>query len=352
MQALQDCLAAPSEDQQATTAPVTNPNLLTLTSAPPGVLGSFFSLTPISLPRERDGGASRARAMEREIQVARYNRIYKRKAPSWNMGFAPPVCPPGFQFCKVCNANKPIAEFYTNVKRYMCRRHHYERTQERFRQRVREDADNAVRRRKAFKMWFSTKEFLQDYLGRHKVEYERFDMIDLLVMADLPVNIGARLVPIDPDLPLLPRNTAVLSGRDFSVCMDIVDRTCSKAMYVWYVQTCNILPPNADPGRPDHPFWNPDYKRQDIDVIKLMQEELATENRAGVAIREYLRENVLTGDDDIVPTQFGMIPRHEFKKRMEAQNLPVSAQVAEFHSGSSSLLSEGTIAGVPGTGAL
>ena len=33
----------------------------------------------------------------------------------------------GFRFCKICNDILPLDKFYTHIKRYVCRAHHYER---------------------------------------------------------------------------------------------------------------------------------------------------------------------------------------------------------------------------------
>jgi hypothetical protein len=55
--------------------------------------------------------------------VARYGKIYKRKAPS-PMNCIKLNCAPGLRYCKLCDAHKPLVAFYTAVKRYVCRKCH------------------------------------------------------------------------------------------------------------------------------------------------------------------------------------------------------------------------------------
>ena len=59
----------------------------------------------------------------KEIFVARYGKIYKRKAPS-PTNCIKLNCAPGFRYCKLCDAHKPLVAFYTAVKRYVCRKCH------------------------------------------------------------------------------------------------------------------------------------------------------------------------------------------------------------------------------------
>ena len=59
----------------------------------------------------------------KEIYVARYGKIYKRKAPS-PMNCIKLNCAPGLRYCKLCDTHKPLVAFYTAVKRYVCRKCH------------------------------------------------------------------------------------------------------------------------------------------------------------------------------------------------------------------------------------
>ena len=49
--------------------------------------------------------------------------------------------------------------------------------------------------------------------------------------------------------------------------------TCSRSAYIIFVQSCNLLPSNADAGAPWAPFQDPDYVREDIDVVPIVQAE-------------------------------------------------------------------------------
>jgi hypothetical protein len=61
---------------------------------------------------------------KKEICVARFGKIYKRKSTS-SIGYLARKCRPGYRFCKLCNETLPVSAFHVNVKRYVCKRHHY-----------------------------------------------------------------------------------------------------------------------------------------------------------------------------------------------------------------------------------
>jgi hypothetical protein len=85
--------------------------------APPSTLapGPHIQLSKPILQKEGE---------KKEICVARFGKIYKRKATS-NIGYLARKCSPGYRFCKLCNETLPVSAFHVNVKRYVCKRHHY-----------------------------------------------------------------------------------------------------------------------------------------------------------------------------------------------------------------------------------
>ena len=97
-----------------------------------GVIGSFFTQNPINVLHPSIAQPNETK----EISVARYGRIYKRKSNSSCIAYMPTPCQPGFRFCKICNCSLPLEAFYTRIKRYVCRRHHYERVRKAFMQRA------------------------------------------------------------------------------------------------------------------------------------------------------------------------------------------------------------------------
>jgi hypothetical protein len=199
--------------------------------------------------------------------IARYGRIYKRKAPS-RVGYAHITCPPGHRYCKECQKPMPLDKFYTNVKRYICKRHHYLRVNKRFRERVltsdyEKMAENA---------WLDLFRFCP-LIGYAKAEYDRHDIKDLVINTKIPLSIVPRAVPIDPSIPMRPRNVAIISSANMALLIKLSTITCSRAQYILLVQSCNLLPTNADAGIPWAPFQNPNYERQDINVIPILEKE-------------------------------------------------------------------------------
>lgn len=199
--------------------------------------------------------------------VARYGRIYKRKAHSKN-GYSQVPCPPGHRYCKECQKPMPLDKFYTNVKRYICRHHHYLRVNKRFRERVMTSDFEKM----AEIAWLDLFRFCP-MLGYAKAEYDRHDIKDLVINTKIPLSVAPRAVPIDPSIPMRPRNVAIVSSANMNILVKVFVMTCSRAQYILLVQACNLLPTNADAGVPWAPFHNPDYIRQDIDVIPILEIE-------------------------------------------------------------------------------
>jgi hypothetical protein len=199
--------------------------------------------------------------------VARYGRIYKRKAHS-KVGYSHIPCPPGYRYCKECQKPMPLDKFYTNVKRYICRHHHYLRVNKRFRERVMTSDFEKM----AEIAWLDLFRFCP-MLGYAKAEYDRHDIKDLVINTKIPLSVAPRAIPIDPSIPMRPRNVAIVSSANMNILVKVFVMTCSRAQYILMVQSCNLLPTNADAGVPWAPFHNPEYIRQDIDVIPILEKE-------------------------------------------------------------------------------
>jgi hypothetical protein len=199
--------------------------------------------------------------------IARYGRIYKRKAPS-KVGYSHIPCPPGHRYCKECKKPIPLDKFYTNVKRYICRHHHYLRVNKRFRERVLTSDYEKM----AEIAWLDLFR-LCPMLGYAKADYDRHDIKDLVINTKIPLSVAPRAVPIDPSIPMRPRNVAIVSSANMSILLKVFVMSCSRAQYILLVQSCNLLPTNADAGVPWAPYQNPNYTRQDIDVIPLLEKE-------------------------------------------------------------------------------
>ena len=238
---------------------MTKPNLSTFTPA----ATNFGNLNELSKPIITQPGE------DREIRVARYGKVYKRKAPSKLGYLTKPTCAPGYRYCRMCDATLPLSAFYTTVKRYVCRRHHYLRVRGNLRKRVQA---NAVEQH-ANLAWYliSTSRF---NLGYDKIRYDAADIRDLIINGKIPLDISPTVVPIDPSIPMRPRNVAIISTKAFKYLMDLYSFSCSRGMFIAFVQRCNLLPKNFDAAHPDDPYRDPQYMRQDHDVGPIINEEM------------------------------------------------------------------------------
>jgi len=203
---------------------------------------------------------------ERVIQVARYGRIYKRKAPN---GIGPRAecfkAPPGKRFCKMCGGFLPLDAFYTSVKRFVCRYHHHWRVRQ-----------TQIRRKEPKeKLWVYLTKRLQ-WMGYEHVSFDVIDMDSIVKHASIPAFLKPVIVPIDPSRPMRPRNVAVVSSYTYQIIFQTFQVTLSRALYVTSVQRSNLLPPNFDTGWPDDPWHDPAYRRCDLDAGELF----ASENNA------------------------------------------------------------------------
>ena len=199
--------------------------------------------------------------------VARYGRIYKRKAHS-RVGYSQIPCPPGHRYCKECQKPMPLDKFYKNVKRYICRHHHYLRVNKRFKERVLTSDFEKM----AEIAWLDLFRVCP-ILGYAKAEYDRCDIKHLVINTKIPLSILPRAVPIDPSIPMRPRNVAIVSSANMSLLLKLYVMTCSRAQYILLVQSVNLLPLNADAGVPWAPYHNEEYIRQDIDVGPILELE-------------------------------------------------------------------------------
>lgn len=225
--------------------------------------------------------------------VARYGRIYKRKAPS-KVGYSHVPCPPGHRYCKECQKPVPLDKFYTNVKRYICRHHHYLRVNKRFRERVMTSDYEKM----AEIAWLDLFRICP-ILGYAKADYDRHDIKDLVINTKIPLSICPKAVPIDPSIPMRPRNVAIISSANMAILIKVFVMSCSRAQYILLVQSCNLIPINADAGVPWAPYHNPDYVREDIDVIPLLEmEKTMPKERPHVeAVWELMKEDKLKIDE-------------------------------------------------------
>jgi hypothetical protein len=227
-----------------------------------GVEGAARTTQPsLSLPIPRKIGE------DREICVARFGKIYKRKAPS-SIGYLVKACPPGYRFCKFCNDSLPLSSFYTNVKRYVCKRHHYLRV------------SKTLKLKRMNKPGKQYSEILWERLscyryhfGYDKLRYDASDIKDLIDKSQISMVISPMIIPIDPQLPMRPRNVAIVSSRAFGFAMKLFGFTCSRALFIAFVQKSNLLPPNFDVARPDDPYHDPTYIRKDYDLSRIFDEE-------------------------------------------------------------------------------
>ena len=223
----------------------------------PETMASFFTPVPITHP---------LRAATKP--VARYGRIYKRKEPSPTLGFASLPCPPGHRYCSDCRTHLPLDRFYSGPVRYMCRKHHYLRVQRRLQERMR----LAPLERLATNAWRGLLQ-MGSLLGYERPEYDSHDFKDLVALTSIPVELSPTILPIDPAKPLRPRNVAILTMQDRLLLMRIYVASGSRAQYILFAQAVNLLPRNADAGVPWDPYHDPEYRREDIDVTPLLEEE-------------------------------------------------------------------------------
>ena len=265
-------------------------------------MGSFFLINPITLMPTTLPSSTPVTALhqkkgmpDREIFVARYGKIYKRKAPS-------PVnsiklnSPPGCRYCKLCDAHKPLVAFYTATQRYVCRKCHKERVAKRIKERT--EADRAEKGSIqawcvicADRYWF----------GYPKIKFDSTTIKDIIVQANIPWDIHPRACPIDPSIPMRPRNVAIVSKRAYVLLLEIWRHTSSRGVYIAMVQRCNLVPPRFDVAFPCDPYTDPDYVRPIIDVQPILAME-QTDVKAAVETADHMVMESLKGHDLDTPS--------------------------------------------------
>jgi hypothetical protein len=223
--------------------------------------------------------------------VPRYGRIYKRK-PSDRVrekDRGQLKTAPGMRLCRKCQCLQPIEKFYTNVKRYICKYHHYQMVLKRKQIRFGMCSYEQV----AWEAWVQLHNVCP-LLGYTHVNYDRHDMMDLMMKVGIPTFCSPRVLPIDPRIPMRPRNVAIVTEASFILIKHLLKQTMSIAQFILLVQACNLLPENADVGTPWAPFHNAAYKRQDIDVVPILEAEQACprKERLMTDAMHYAKENL------------------------------------------------------------
>ena len=227
---------------------------------------------------------------DRTQQVARYGRVYKRKLPSKRLCTRTRTdAPPGMRFCRFCNDFLPLDKFYSTVKRYVCRRHHIDRVARTEDARNKADPTELI----STNAWLDLTT-VRSLFGFDSVNYDRSDMRMLMIQAGIPWGLGPRVLPIDPQRPMRPRNVAVVSHPTFHMLVELYHHTCSRALYIAFVQRCNLLPPTMDVAWPENPWHNPEYRRADIDVGPLLLAEI--ENGLSECVDRTLMEKCLASE--------------------------------------------------------
>lgn len=255
---------------------------LSLKSLDLGKVSSFFSFkqTPIVIPTLTELKTLQLdeEKMEyenilvdqgkvKELKVARFGRIYKRKVPS-KLGYQCLQKLDGYRYCKFCNANLPLSAFYVLTKRYVCRRHHYLRVRKRLIELKSEQ--HHVNYATTAWFWLNSKRFI---LGYDKLRFDLGDIKNIFkhLLSHLPIStLKPFLIPIDFSLPLRPRNVALISSKSAHFILNFLQLVPSRPLYIALVQHLNLFPKNFDVGNPDDPWHDPNYIRTDIDVAPLL----------------------------------------------------------------------------------
>lgn len=222
--------------------------------------------------------------------VPRYGRIYKRKPGDRirEKDCGQLKVAPGMRLCRMCKCLQPLEKFYSNVKRYICKYHHYQMVLGRKQVRFEGCAYESV----AWDCWVALHE-LCPLLGYSHVNYDRHDIMDLMMKTEIPTFCRPRAIPIDPRIPMRPRNVAIVTEANFILIVHVLRQTLSVAQFVLLVQACNLLPENADVGTPWAPFQDASYRRAEIDVAPILEAERTCpqKERLSKDAVQYVQEN-------------------------------------------------------------
>ena len=207
---------------------------------------------------------------EKLISVARYGRVYKRKASWISHRTIKQRTPPGMRYCRMCDGFLPLGAFYTHIPRLVCREHHAKRVIATEQLRYGKDHSMNV----GYQMWISLNR-VRATLGYTCADYDAQDMRALVIHCGIPFGMNPRVLPIDPSLPLRPRNVAIVSKTSFDLILRMYEHMCSRALYIAQVQRCNLIPRHLDVGWPEFPTHNPRYQRKDMEVGGMLDQEMA-----------------------------------------------------------------------------
>ena len=175
---------------------------------------------------------------EREIKLSRYGRIYKRKSPG-KLGYkCKQTSMPGHRYCKKCDALLPLEAFYKKPLRYICRRHHYLRVQ----QKREHQFEQNIFFNQSKIAWYQLLDDISIF-GYDKIRYDRRDLQDILTHLNLPCKIYPSIIPIDPLKPLRPRNLAIVSNYAYNLAKKMYHYTPCRSAYIMFVQKSNLVPP-------------------------------------------------------------------------------------------------------------
>jgi hypothetical protein len=111
------------------------------------------------------------------------------------------------------------------------------------------------------------------WFGYPKLQFDSTTIMDIVVHANIPWTIYPLACPIDPSIPMRPRNVAILSRKSYALLIAMWKQTLSRALYIAFVQRCNLVPPRFDVAFPCDPYANPDYVRPILDVGSILETE-------------------------------------------------------------------------------
>lgn len=200
--------------------------------------------------------------------VSRYGKIYKRRlVPRLQL---PKIVPQGKRWCRMCEGFLDLDAFYSTSRRFVCKKHHSRESSLGWTKRFSREPSSLQR----------NVNFTFDYM--HKVfptvgfEAPYCDITDIKLLvthAGIPWELKPVVCPIDPCVPIWPHNLAIVSKNVFELLVELYMQSNSRALYIAYVQRCNLLPTNFDASLPVNPMHNAKFRRKEFDIAQLLQEE-------------------------------------------------------------------------------
>lgn len=256
---------------------------LTKTSSNVKILRDFFSVNPIQY--SEPAMTSAFNNQERKTLVYRNGKIFKRKPPSkYGYKYVHKGLP-GHRFCKQCNKLLPLSAFYKNTSTYSCRAHHYLAVKK-------SRANQYVNNRPWYLAELSWNNFFKRAytFGYSKLRLDKKDVSCIIKHLNLPLHIYPSILPIDPTLPLRPRNFAIVSQHTFKIATELYKVLPLRSLYIHLVQTANLVPKNFDIFNYDNPYADPDYVRVDYDISELIKQEVAANIQADSMDQDVIQE--------------------------------------------------------------